>query len=337
MPDPRFFETAPPLAPQDAAALLGAVLERDGAARIARAAAIDGADLADGLVFVETKKDAAALGGRDVALCIAPAGVDVACAGALLRAPAPKYAFAMIAQRLHRPRTQPDSAGVDRTARLGPEADVHPTAVIGAGAKIGARAAIGPFAVVGAGVEIGDDAEIGAHASIVCALIGARFSAGPGVRIGQAGFGFVSGPHGLVAMPQLGRVLVGDDVRIGANAAIDRGGLADTAIGDGVKIDNLVHIAHNVRIGAGAIIVAQVGVAGSTTIGAGAILGGQAGIADHVAIGDGAQVAARGGVMRDIPPGEKWGGAPARPVRQWFRETAALERLAKNKRTDGDA
>ncbi|MCA0202304.1 MAG: UDP-3-O-(3-hydroxymyristoyl)glucosamine N-acyltransferase, partial [Proteobacteria bacterium] len=183
--------------------------------------------------------------------------------------------------------------------------------------------------VIGPGVEIGPDGAIGPNVTIFFALIGARVVLHPGVRIGQDGFGFAPTSQGLRKVPQLGRVIIHDDVEIGANTTIDRGAAADTLIGAGTKIDNLVQIGHNVTIGRSCVIVAQVGISGSCTLGDGVVLGGQVGLADHVKIADGAQVAAQSGLMRDVARGEVVMGSPAKPIRQFWREIGALSRLTK--------
>jgi UDP-3-O-[3-hydroxymyristoyl] glucosamine N-acyltransferase len=181
-------------------------------------------------------------------------------------------------------------------------------------------------------VRIGRDGSVGASTTILAALIGDRVIIHPGAHIGQDGFGFALGRRGHLKVPQIGRVIIQNDVEIGAGVTIDRGANRDTVIGEGAKIDNLVQIGHNVVIGRHAVLVSQSGVSGSSAIGDFAALGGQAGIAGHLTIGAGAQVAAAAGVMTDIPPGERWAGAPAKPVRKFFREVAAIKRLA-----DGDA
>jgi UDP-3-O-[3-hydroxymyristoyl] glucosamine N-acyltransferase len=164
------------------------------------------------------------------------------------------------------------------------------------------------------------------------ALIGNRVIVHPGVAIGQDGFGFAAGPKGHLKVPLIGRVIIQDDVEIGANTTIDRGANRDTVIGEGTKIDNQVQIAHNVEIGRHCIIVAQVGISGSVRLGDFVAIGGQSGVNGHVSIGDGAQIAAVSVVHDDVPPGSRWGGVPARPVKEWFREMVALRKLAQKDR-----
>ncbi|HEX6589026.1 MAG TPA: UDP-3-O-(3-hydroxymyristoyl)glucosamine N-acyltransferase [Longimicrobiales bacterium] len=220
------------------------------------------------------------------------------------------------------------SAVIAQDAELGADVRVDAYAVIGAGARIGARAWIGPHVVVGRGCVIGDDVVLHGHATLYDGVrIGPRSILHSGVRAGVDGFGYVhvDGAHRKV--PQVGSCVIGADVEIGANSTIDRGSIGATEIGDGVKIDNLVHVGHNVRVGPHAIIVAQAGIAGSTQVGRYAVLGGQAGIGGHVKIGDGAQIAGQAGVFGDVPAGAVYSGYPARPHKEALRAQAALFRL----------
>ncbi|MEM9739921.1 MAG: UDP-3-O-(3-hydroxymyristoyl)glucosamine N-acyltransferase [Pseudomonadota bacterium] len=219
---------------------------------------------------------------------------------------------------------------VARDEAVSPQAHVHPTAelssgvIVCAGAAIGKGTQIGPGTVIGPGVQIGRDCVFGAHLSIECALIGNEVTLASGVRIGQAGFGVIGGADGAEDVPQFGRVIVQDNVTVGANSTIDRGAFDDTIIGERTKIDNLCHIGHNVVIGRSVAIAAYGGISGSCWIGDGAQLGGRAGVADHVRIGVGSRLAAGAGVFRDIPDGQTWGGTPARPITEYMREVAWL-------------
>lgn len=224
-------------------------------------------------------------------------------------------------------------AHVDATARLEADVVVEPGAVVGPRAEIGADTRIGPNAVIGPDVRIGRGCTIGPNVTVQHALIGDRVIVHPGVAIGQDGFGYAMGPRGHEKIPQIGRVVIQDDVEIGANSTIDRGSGKDTVVGKGTKIDNLVQIAHNVRIGCHCVLVAHTGVSGSCVLDDYVVLAGKVGVGDHVRIGRGAQVAGGSNVADDIPPGGRWVGTPARPARRWMKELLALSALAANGRT----
>lgn len=225
-------------------------------------------------------------------------------------------------------------AGIHSTATIANSAFIHPSAEIGAYACIGERVTIGEnsrigaHTVIAAGVVLGNDCSIGSHVSVTHALLGSRVHLHSGVRIGQEGFGLSSGPKKLSRVPQLGRVIIGDDVEIGANTTVDRGSVQDTIIGAGTYIDNLVQIGHNVQIGRSCIIVAQVGISGSTVLGDYVQVGGQAAMAPHLFIGNRARIGAQAGVIADIPDGAAVIGSPAQPRLQFWRQVALLKQLA---------
>ncbi len=217
------------------------------------------------------------------------------------------------------------------SARLEQGVVVEPGAVIGKEAEIGRGTTIAAGTVIGYRVHIGRDCFIGPNATVTHALVGNRVIIHAGASIGQDGFGFAMGKAGHLKVPQIGRVIIQDDVEIGANTTVDRGALRDTIIGEGTKIDNLVQIGHNVVIGRHCIIVAQTGISGSSELGDFVALGGQVGVVGHVKIGAGAQIAASSNVRGNVPPGVRWGGTPAKPARLWFRELTVLRRLAERK------
>jgi UDP-3-O-[3-hydroxymyristoyl] glucosamine N-acyltransferase len=225
------------------------------------------------------------------------------------------------------------SAVVADDAHIDSTAEVCAQAVIESGADIGPRCTIGPGTVIGRGVIVGPDCRVGSHVSISHALLGARVYVYPGARIGQEGFGFSVTPQGFQTAPQLGCVIIEDDVEVGANTTIDRGALEDTVIGAGTRLDNQVQIAHGVRIGRYCAIAAQVGISGSVDIGDGVVVGGQAGFADHVRVGARCRIGAQSGVMSYIEPGAVVVGSPARAARDVFREIATLKKLAHTARS----
>lgn len=241
-------------------------------------------------------------------------------------------ALATVLPRLH---PQPEErAGIDPTAVIGPDVvlgtdlTLGPYAVIGRGARIGDGVRIGAHAVIGEDCQLGDGVIVHPQVTLYRGVrVGARSILHSGVRLGVDGFGYVRIDGRQEKIPQVGGCEVGEDVEIGANSTVDRGSIGVTSIGDGVKMDNLVHVGHNVRIGDGSVIVAQVGIAGSTDIGRGVTLGGQAGLNGHIEIGDGATIAAQAGVFGDVPPGVVYSGYPARPHKEALRAQAALFRL----------
>ncbi len=241
--------------------------------------------------------------------------------------------WARVAALFHpRPPTRP---GIHRTATIEDGALVDPTAEIGAytlieaGAEIGANCRIGPYVSVGAGVTVGRDARIGAHVSLSHTHLGCRVTVFPGARIGQEGFGFAATATGFLSIPQLGRVMIGDDVEIGANSTVDRGSTGDTIIGAGTRLDNLVQIGHNVRIGRCCVIVAQAGIAGSTVLDDFVQVGGQAALTGHLHIGTGARIGGQAGVIGDAPAGAILMGTPAQPRKAFYRQVATLKRLTR--------
>jgi len=225
--------------------------------------------------------------------------------------------------------------GIDPSAELEEGVIVEPGAVIGPEARIGRGTRICAGAVIGYRVCVGRESYVGSLATVVHTLVGDRVIIHTGSRIGQDGFGFAMGPSGHFKVPQIGRVIIQDDVEIGANSTIDRGALKDTIIGEGSKIDNLVQIGHNVVIGRHCVIVAQVGISGSTELGDFVVMGGQSGAVGHIKIGSGAQVAGGSHPSKDVPPRARVGGTPARPLNQWGREIAFLARAVKRGENDG--
>jgi UDP-3-O-[3-hydroxymyristoyl] glucosamine N-acyltransferase len=339
MPDPRFYEDLGPISLGALADLAGARLADPSLADrpIARAATLAAAG-GDAVSFLSDSKHAAHLAVSAAGACfLREADADMAPDGcAVLITALPQAGYAAAAARLHRARRHASGdPPIHPSAQIEDGADLTYGVVVGRGAKVGRGTHVAPGAVIGPGVAIGRDGYVGPGASIVCALIGDRVSIYAGAVIGEAGFGATLGPRGIVDVPQLGRVILQDGVTIGAGTTVDRGAYEDTVIGENTKIDNLVQIAHNVVIGRNCVLAAHTGISGSVTIGDGCQLGGRVGIADHVKVGAGVRLAANAGLMSNVPPGETWGGFPARPIRRWLREQATLGRMARGGRSGG--
>lgn len=342
MSDPGKFIDVVPLSADEAAALANVEQARPelGSVRLLGAASLDQASAED-LTFIASKsfpKSDLPLRAAAV-ICTAECAPSIPAGIAVLISAKPKDSFVLIVAAMY-----PSSLAArqfpfaERTAFVAASAKIEAGvmicagAVIGENVSIGSGTVIGPNASIGQGCQIGRDCQIGAGVTITHALIGDGVITHPGVRIGQDGFGYVPGKSGLQKVPHIGRVIIQNNVEIGANSTIDRGMLDDTVIGEGTKIDNLVQIAHNVRIGRNCVIAGLCGLSGSVTLGDWVMLGGSVGLADHIEVGDGAQIAARSGVMNNVPAGEKWAGAPAQPLRDFFREVAAIRGLTKDKK-----
>ena len=326
MPDSRFFVKSAPLSLGRIAEITGATVRSgtsgapDMAMPVNDVATLDAAgagdvSFLDNVKYVDSfsRSSAGACFVREKFIPRAPAGM------VLLVTETPYLAYALTARAFY-PETHTPV--------------ISPHAHIAASATIGLRCHIGPGVHIADGVVIGDDCRIGANSTISHTIMGNRVTVHRGVHIGQDGFGFAPGPQGILKVPQLGRVVIGDDVEIGSGSCIDRGAGPDTVIGQGSKIDNLVQIGHNVQIGRFVVIAAQCGIAGSTKIGDGAMLGGQVGLSGHIAIGAGAKLAAQAGVMTDVPPGAAYGGSPAVPIKDWHRQTATMAKMARTKKND---
>lgn len=332
MPDPRFFEDLGPVSLADLAGLTGADLADAGAGqRMIRGVAVLARATADDITFLSDAKHVAELASTSAAAAFVTSAdlVPPGCVALVTRMP--QAAYAMAANALHRPRRHGAGPTISPDADLEEGVHVAPGAVIGPGARIGSGTEIGANAVIGPGVAIGRNCAIGANVTIGFSLIGDRVRVLAGAVIGEPGFGATAGAAGVIDVPQLGRVILQDGVTVGANTCIDRGAFEDTVIGENTKIDNLVQIAHNVRIGRNCVMAAHTGISGSVVIGDGAAFGGRAGVADHVTIGHGAQIAAASGIFRDVPDKARWGGVPGQPIRQWMREVAWVARSASRK------
>lgn len=338
--DTRFYAPLGALTLEEIAGRTGSVLSGELDRTISGIASAAKAKAGE-IAFLEGDgKSAPVLSGELVAVITNPAMRSFVPAGiSVLETAFPRYAHSQVAMALFRIRHHlPISQEtVSERAQIHPDAIIQPGACIGPGAAIGEGAVIGSCAVIGPGVQIGRKTTIGPNSSVHCALIGDNVNVLAGARIGETGFGVLVGPHGAEDAPHFGRVIIQDHATIGANSCIDRGVFEDTIIGERTKIDNLCQIAHNVVLGRGVIVAAFGGISGSVRVGDGSMLGGRVGIADHVKVGERVSLAASAGLFRDVESGETWGGTPAKPIRQWMREVAWLQKQANPKKSDGKA
>jgi len=342
MADKRFFNLSEPMSLGDIAKLTGSVLSDEALSDkiISDVVALDDArnehlSFLDNRKYVESFKStkAGACFVQEELATLAPAGT------VCLINKNPYKAYAIAAQAFYfndntKEESVSENAVIDKSASIGSACLIEAGVVIGANVKIGDNCKVKANSVIGDGVEIGDNCNIGANVSITHALLDSNVHIYSGVRIGCAGFGFaIDLATGFTSVPQLGRVIIESDVEIGANTTIDRGAGPDTVIGQGTRIDNLVQIGHNVKIGKYCILVAQSGVAGSTKLGDYVVVGGQAAISGHLNIGSGVRIAGKSGVMRDIPAekGKEYMGTPAVPLKQHMRQLAMLAKMAKSK------
>ena len=338
MPDSRFFKSIGPCTVGELAGISNAeILEKDTQSKIVKGVSPIGSAGPDEISFLDNRLYIEEFKNSTAGACVvhpdqaknAPEGMI------LLLSTEPYLAFAKITNYLYpeqgKNSDQEQDELISKSATIGANTIISPGVFIGQGAHGGADCKLGPNSVIGDGVILGDGCHLGPAVTIQYSIVGCGVSFFAGSRIGEQGFGFASSVDGHLTVPQLGRVIVGDNTEIGANSTIDRGSASDTIIGNGCRIDNLVQIGHNVVIGNGCVIVAQVGIAGSTHLGDNVLVGGQVGIAGHLKIGDGVQIAAQSGVMNDLKAGKRYGGSPAVPMKQWAYQAAMLRSMGRKK------
>jgi len=315
------------------ATAVGGTLDGDASMEVTHVAGLDSANAAS-LSFFNNRRyaDEAATSRAGVVLVTAALADRVAHIPARVIVSVPQDAMLTILPLLHRPLSAPvgvhPSAIVSADACLGDDVCIGARAVIGSGVSIGARTVLGAGVTLGDGVRIGEDCTVHPNVTVYPGTVMRdRVQVHAGAVLGSDGFGYVFANGAHRKIPHVGGCLIESDVEIGANATIDRGSIGDTVVGAGTKIDNLVHLGHNVRMGKLCLVMAQVGISGSTRIGDGVIIAGQAGLSGHISIGAGARIAAQAGVFGDVPAGETWSGYPARPHRESLRAQAAAHRL----------
>jgi UDP-3-O-[3-hydroxymyristoyl] glucosamine N-acyltransferase len=341
MRHPGFFERAGPFPLHVLATRLGVEIAAadDRARTIEDVKSLSEAGPAD-LSFAESRKYAGQLSATQAGACVLAESLAESTPAhtVAMVSPTPYRSFIQAMQIFYPSALRSLSAESSRGSRGGDlihksaviddSVTIEPGAIVGPEARIGAGTVISAGAVIGYRCIVGRDCSIGPNATLMHTIVGDRVIIHAGARIGQDGFGYSMGSRGHLKIPQIGRVVIHDDVEIGAGTCIDRGALKDTIVGEGTKIDNLVQVAHNVVFGKHCVVAGQSGFGGSAVIEDFVVLGAQAGVKDHVRIGRGCQLAAKAGVVGDLEPGTIVSGFPARPFKEWAREVAAVKRLA---------
>ncbi len=323
---------------KELAELIGGTVVGDGEVEIHRVAGIDSAKSGE-ITFLANPKYLPLLQTTQASAVMVKPGVE-APGVSLLVCPNPYLAFAKVLTALHVAKPEcrgiMEGAFVDPEAKIADGATIYPGCVIGKNVAVGSGTTLYPGVLLYDNVTVGEDCLI--HAGTVVregCRIGNRVIVQPKAVIGSDGFGFAPDGSGYFKIPQVGIVVIEDDVEIGANSCLDRAALGETRIGRGTKLDNLVQIAHNVKIGADSIIVAQVGIAGSTAIGKHCTLGGQVGVAGHIKVGDNTMVGAQSGIAGNLPSGEVFSGTPAIPHRNWLRASTSFAKLPEMRKEIG--
>ncbi|WP_417453387.1 UDP-3-O-(3-hydroxymyristoyl)glucosamine N-acyltransferase [Kiloniella sp.] len=340
MADSRFFHNAGPFSLQELCDYVGGELSEgsDPSFLVTDVGALEDAGKTE-ISFLDNKKYVSVLADTSAGVCIlekkfagkAPTGAS------LILTDKPYKSYALIAQKFY-PSGVTLSNSIHATAVISQSASIGGNCVISAGVVIGDNVEIGsgcqlaPNVVIHDGCKVGDNTKIGANATIEYAFLGDNCEIHSGVRVGNRGFGFAMEPDGYVNVPQLGRVIIGNNVEIGANSTVDRGAGPDTIIGDGTKIDNLVQIGHNVQMGKQCVVVAQSGIAGSSVLGNYVVMGAQSGVSGHITMGTGVQIAGRAAVIKDVEAGQAVAGTPAIPIKDFFRLVAMWKKQLNTKK-----